>query len=581
MKKWMITVIVIAALGFAVTPKVANLEPCTKIVGDEASYGQGIPYLGGSRGPGDQIGITWYDFQANGSYNQRVDIDGDGQAHIDWMWRDAGNITRYCAWNFRYTDGTYYGETQGSPSWSGYVGIDVTRDPAVVDQRTVICYHYNPGAGYYGWIDIDGGNGWGTWPNTMRSPEVADAIWPYIAVANNGNFIMVTGDQNADLHHGFVSTDEGVTWGSDFANDDSCATLSHFVRASENTGSNKVVFVNTSYITDSVAIGQLDNNLYYRLSTDGGITWGARINLTNYTPADSIRAYCNTHALFDNSDNLHIFWAGRMVTDNYYDASNIFHWDEVSGNVTKVNSPSTYYSSPWWITVVGGGDFGGWRMPADQPQAVLTPDGNIHCFWHGNDDYTDYAANSFINGEIYYSVSTDNGATWSNYVNLTNTRSPGAAAGNCDDEDYFTVAPKTFDFGSGEQVFLTYIEDKDAGAYVQTEGVETENPVRCWVFPVPGVEEHNNTVPITTSLNLYPNPAANGSSVSYALTRSGNMSLSLFDASGRLVTDIERGSKVAGTYDVDIDVRELVNGTYFVVLDTPTEKLSRSLVIMH
>ena len=187
----------------------------------------------------------------------------------------------------------------------------------------------------------------------------------------------------------------------------------------------------------------------------------------------------------------------------------------------------------------------------------------------------------FINGEIYGSVSTDNGATWSNYVNLTNTRSPGAAAGNCADEDYFTVAPKTFDFGSGEQVFITYIEDKDAGAYVHTEGVETENPVRCWVFPVPGVEEHNNTVPVTTALTLYPNPTTNGSSVSYALTRSGNMSLSLFDASGRLVTEIEKGSKVAGTYDVDLDVRELANGTYFVVLDTPAEKVSRSLVIMH
>ena len=581
MKKWMIAVMVIVALGFAITPKVTNLEPCAKIVGDEAVYSRGVPYLGNSRGPGDQVGLTWYDFQANGSYNQRIDIDANGQAHMDWMWRDAANATRYCAWNFRYDDGSYYGETQGSPSWSGYVGIDVTRDALVDDQRTVICYHYNPGAGYYGWVDIDGGNGWGTWPNTMRSPFAADHIWPYTAVANNGNFIMVTGDYSGNAHHGYVSTDEGVTWGSDFMNDDSCACLSQFVRASENTGSNKVVVVNTSFITDSVAGGQVDHDVYYRISTDGGASWSARTNLTNYTPSDSIRAYCNTHALFDNSDNLHIFWAGRRVTDNYYDASNIYHWDEVSNNVTIVNSPSTYYTSDWWITVVGAGDFGAWRMPADQPQALIRPNGHIWCFWHGNDDYNDFAADGFINGEIYGAVSTDNGATWSNYMNLTNTRSPGAAAGNCDDEDYFTVAPKTFDFGSGEQVFLTYIEDKDAGAYVHTEGVETENPVRCWVFPVPGIEEHNNTVPVTTSLNLYPNPATNGSSVSYALTKSGNMSLSLYDASGRLVTEIEKGSKVAGTYDVDLDVRQLANGTYFVVLDTPVEKVSRSLVIMH
>jgi hypothetical protein len=582
MKKWMIAVMVIAALGYAITPSIADLEPCAKIVGDEATYGQGVPYLGYSRGPGDQVGMTWYDFQANGSYNQRIDIDDDGQAHIDWMWRDAGNTVRYCAWNFRYDDGSYYGETPASLSWSGYVGIDITRDAAVVDQRTVVCYHYNPGAGYYGWVDIDGGNGWGTWPNTPRTPGVADDIWPYIAVANNGNFIMVTGDYTTgeNNHHGYLSTDEGVNWTSIF-DDDSCACLSQYVRASENSGSAKVVIVNTSFITDSAASGQLDNDVYYRLSTDNGASWGARTNLTNYTPADSIRAYCNVHALFDNSDNLHIFWAGRRVTDNYYDASNIYHWDEVSGTVTKVNSPSTYYTNDWWITVTGAGDFGGWRMPADQPQACIRPNGDIICYWHGNDDYNDFAADGYINGEIYRAYSTDNGATWSDYVNMTNTRSPGAAAGNCDDEDYFTVAPKTFDFGSGEQVFLTYIEDKDAGAYPQTEGVETENPVRCWVHPVPGIEENNSTVPINTALSLYPNPAVNTSSVSYALTRSGNMSLSLFDVTGRLVNEIESGSKVAGTYDFDLDVRSLANGTYFVVLDTPTDKVSHSLVIMH
>jgi len=583
MKKWMVTVMVIATLGFAITPKVADLEPCVKMVGDEAIYSKSVIPCLGSRGPGDQVGTTWYDYQANGSYNQRVDLDDDGQAHIDWTKMDGAQTTRQCGWNFRYDDFSYYGETPASPSWSGYVGIDVTRDAAVADQRTAICYHFNPGAGYYGWLDIDGGNGWGSWPSGPTSPEVGAAIWPYIAIAANGNIVMVTGDQDVNEHHSFVTTDEGSNWTALFT-DDSCACLSQFVRASDNTGSNKVVYVNTSYITDSAAAGQLDNDVYYRLSTDGGVTWGSRTNITNYTPSDTVRAYCNVHAVFDNSDNLHIFWAGRMVTDNYYDASNIYHWDEVSGNIVKVNSPSTYYTSDWWITVTGGGDFGAWRMPADQPQALVTADGNVHCFWHGNDDYNDFAADGYINGEIYYSVSVDNGATWSNYMNLTNTRSPGAAAGACDDEDYFTVAPKTYDFGSGEQIFLTYIEDKDAGAGVATtpEGVITDNPVRCWVFPPPGgVEENNTTLPVNIALNLYPNPTANGSSVSYALTRSGNMSLSLFDASGRLVTDVERGSKVAGSYNVDINVRELANGTYFVVLDTPTGKVARSLVIMH
>jgi hypothetical protein len=328
----------------------------------------------------------------------------------------------------------------------------------------------------------------------------------------------------------------------------------------------------------------LDNDLFYRLSTDGGVTWGSRINITNYQPypVDSVRAYCNTHAIFDNSDNLHIFWAGRMVTDNYYDASNIFHWDEVSGNTVKVNSPSTYYTSPWWIAATGGGDYGGWRMPADQPQVVVGNADTLYCFWHGNDDYNDYSAAGYINCEIYGSVSTDNGATWSDYMNLTNTRSPGAGPGACDDEDYFTVAPKLY---NGD-VYLTYIEDKDAGGGVMDppEGILTDNPVRCWVFPADtllGIEEHNNNVPVTTSLSLYPNPAANGSAVNYTLARSGSVSLNLFDAAGRLISNLDTGNKVAGTYNVDINTRELANGTYFVILNTEVENVTRSLVILH
>ena len=55
----------VAAFGFAITPQKASLEPCIKTVGDEVSYTRGVPYLGGSRGPGDIVGQTWYDYQAN------------------------------------------------------------------------------------------------------------------------------------------------------------------------------------------------------------------------------------------------------------------------------------------------------------------------------------------------------------------------------------------------------------------------------------------------------------------------------------------------------------------------------------
>ncbi|HEC77507.1 MAG TPA: hypothetical protein ENI34_00005, partial [candidate division WOR-3 bacterium] len=370
-KRGLVIITLLITAGVAVTPRKASLEPCARIVGDEPiTHTSVTPYLGG-RGPGDQIGTTAYEYQANGSFGQRIMVDDYGQAHINWMWQDyPGQTMRYCAWNARFTDGSYYGETQACPSYTGYVQLDVTRDANPDNQRTVIVYHEFGAPNYLSWLDIDGGNVWGTWPNNPTTINQNYYVWPYVCAASNGNIVMATGDYNADALHLFVTTDEGASWTA-ITDIDSCACLSQFLRASHN--SDKVVFVYTSFITDSIAGGQLDNDVYYMLSTDGGATWGSRINITNYQPSDTVRAYCNVNAIFDDSDNLHIVWAGRKVdAGGYYEASKIFHWDEVSGNITVVNSPSTYYSEPggWWIATATSPSPGAWRMPADQPQLV-------------------------------------------------------------------------------------------------------------------------------------------------------------------------------------------------------------------
>jgi hypothetical protein len=162
-----------------------------------------------------------------------------------------------------------------------------------------------------------------------------------------------------------------------------------------------------------------------------------------------------------------------------------------------VSSPSTYYSEPggWWITDSSGYP-GAYHVPACEAQlAVDTSTGYIYCLWNGSDDYTDTSATGIFNGELYGSYSSNNGLTWTDYVNLTNTRSHGAPAGACMDEDYMTACPITV----GDSIFITFIEDKDAGSFLMGEGVATENPVRLWVFHknlITGIKEHvSNEIP--------------------------------------------------------------------------------------
>jgi hypothetical protein len=584
--KVVLIVILLGMQGFAY--RLADYNPCVRSIGTENAYSKTLPFIQG-RGPGDQIGTTWCDYQANGSYGQRIDVDDLRQAHIVWTKMDAGQTTRYIAWNFRYSNGAYYGESQASNSWSGYVQMDITRDLDPYMQRTVIAYHFNPGAGYYSWIDIDAGNGWGSWSNNPSSPGISDHIWPYVAVANNNNFILATGDQTGDSLHLYLTTDEGISW-SYIGGFDSCATLSQFVRASEKRDTNKVAFVHTQFITDTIAGGQMDNDVWYVLSDDGGITWGPHTNITNYQPGDTVRAYCDVNAVFDDNDYLHIVWAGRRVDSaGYYEASKIFHWDEFNDTITVVNSPSIYYNEPggWWIEG-SAGSFGASHMPADQPQLVFdTTNSYLYCLWHGNDDTTDVSAAGYFNGELYGAYSTDYGITWSDYVNLTNTRSPGAGPGYCNDEDYMTACPKVVT----DSIFITYIEDKDAGNYACYEGIATENPVYCWVFWTglirTGVEEEQGSSakfqePI---LKISPNPFTTQCVVKIQAPESKNqIDLNIYDASGRVVKDFSLPTAYclvpttilwSGT---DQTGHRLPAGVYFVELNTGNETITEKII---
>jgi hypothetical protein len=579
---------------FALEPARANLEPEAKLRGDEITSARCIPYHQGAstlRLLDTIIGTTYYDLQASGSFGQRIVVDKNDQTHIDWMKMDGAQSSRFCAWNARYVDGSYFGETQASDSWSGYVKLDVTRDTNPDSQRTVICYHFNPGSGYYSWIDIDAGNLTGSWPHDPKSPEINDYIWPTIAVASNNNILMATGDYDAAIMlHLLLTTDQGNTWTS-IADIDSCARLTHFLRASRIPGSQKVVMVWTQWITDTIASGTIDQNVWFMMSLDNGVTWDSPVNVTDYQPypQDSARAYADVNAVFDANDNLHIVWAGRRVTDNYWQSSKIFHWDEISDTITIVSSPSIFYNDPggWWITVTGAGDPGAYHMPACEAQLIIdTITGWLYCLWQGNDDYYDYSAAGFFNGELYASYSTDNGITWQDYINLTNTRSPGAGPGACMDEDYMTACP----YVVNDSIHITYIEDKDSGSWLHTEGTLTENPVRYWVFHrnlITGIgEEELQILQYTTPmLKIHPNPFSGQTKIKFQAPNSkSEVTMNIYDATGNLVKDFSLSTAYglqlttiqwSGKDQLD---RLVPAGVYFVRLKSEDYNLTKKVI---
>jgi len=581
--KCFLTIAVMYGVLFAgAMPAKAKLTSCTKSTGDEIMLRHGHPYLGGSRSPGDSIGMTGLEYQANGGCEKRIYVDDSFQVHVIWMkvpFPFSGMSQRRMEWNFGFNDGSYWGETDASPFTAGYGSLDLTQDTVIILQRSAISYHFNTGSNaYYPFYDIDAGNGYGSWPNDPKNPPNSNNyLWPMVAVAKNGNIILATDDNTpADIHHCFVTTDNGTTWTNPF-NSDSAATISQFVMASRL--SNKVGYVETRFITDTIALGQLDGDVWYRVSTDGGVTWGPHVNLTHYQPADTFRAYCSVSCNFDQNDNLHIVWTARKVLNGeYYDASKILHWDEVHNQITVVSHSTGLFDGGWWGWTHPNG-FGGWRLPADEPLMAYNPNcGYLDCFWCGQHDTTDFSQGGYPNGDIYVAWSADGGLTWSNWVDITNTHTPGAPAGECEDEDYLAVCP----YAKRDSFFITYIEDKDAGAITQTEGDTTDNIVRvlrwfCWHGNIEEIG-NNETRQLTISIN--PEPSRFISYISYDLPKSADISLKMFDISGQFIKTIDQGRKEPGNHQVKINLRDLPSGTYFIVLKegiiTRTAKLVKA-----
>ena len=94
------------------------------------------------------------------------------------------------------------------------------------------------------------------------------------------------------------------------------------------------------------------------------------------------------------------------------------------------------------------------------------------------------------------------------------------------------------------------------------------------IEPTPGIEEYGklDNLPLQTRMSVvYPNPFMRRTSISYQLASRGRISLSVYDAAGRLVSDLADGVMDPGYYTVHWDgydehQRRVPAGVYFVKL---------------
>ena len=468
-----------------------------------------------------------------------------------------------------------------------------------------------------------------------------EVIWPQMAIGRDGK-----------MH--FVSTEN--PWGQLYnriyycgANLDT-SNFSLTFEPAEQVLIDSVMTISAavaaSKVSDRVALGWMpygvttggepsaaDNDLVICIS-ENGADWDFTdtINVTNWIPPDStllpdtsaankdtLRCVNDMCLLFDNDDNLHVFfttrafyyftpWGSGTISHNSY----IWHWDEIS----QVFSLA---ANGWFESGYPFNEY--WDIYLRQPCAGIDSlTGDLYCTYLRNlnpadtsqtlpfpyqiGDTTQISSGGFPSADIWMTKSGDGGLSWSEGVNITNTVTPYlAVAGQCSSE----VCPSMAHDITDDSAHVFYILDYDCGTswgiptlneviYQRVPVVEIPDgpvlppyPMHCDSTGFPGnvevFSENNPIIPGAFTVHpAHPNPFNSQINIPFTLKRAGRIEIDIFDITGRSVggfreTPLQRWFS-SGTHNYTLNAEDVSSGIYFARLSNGKTRITQKLLLI-
>jgi len=345
---------------------------------------------------------------------------------------------------------------------------------------------------------IDGGVSWGA--DTRLTNNTADSWFSSVAVF--GSVVHVVWYDNRDVNHEIYykrSADGGVSWGAD-------------MRLTNNTAGSYIPSVSVSgLVVHVVWEDERDGNkeIYYKRSADGGVSWGADTRLTNNSASSTIPSV----AVFGQV--VHVVWC-----------------DYRDGN------PEMYYKR----STDGGISWGADTRLTNNPYASVFPSVSVsglvvHVVWDDNRDG---------NREIYCKRSIDGGISWGADTRLTNN----SAASN-----HPSVSV------SGQVVHVVWSDYRDGNAEIYYKRDPTGNVLE--------IININSEIPNQFSLSQnYPNPFNPTTKIKFTLPKSSFVKLVVYDAIGKEIETLVNKQLNAGTYETEWNSGKFSSGVYFYKLTT-------------
>ena len=501
-----------------------------------------------AQSPGDTLGWTQYDYQANGATGQRVALDSTGGAHVVWL-----------GGGFPAPGGTYYNyiDAQGNVLYpagmiisnGGYpqIAVNSLNQPGIAYHTPDSIVYYTPSGEYM----------------------VAGAgYWPAVSIDRNDRVHVVYGTYGPPLSPLFIeytrSNNGGPNWTTPVLVD---TTYNPSYTITSSPVSNKVVI---TYLHSMDSSSYWENDVYY-IESRNGVIWpwlDGKINITNYG-SGPLFAGADCDAVYDYNDNLHVIWNAQIVSDSGLgDIAYFYHYDAATGVISLITS-----SPPDWPD--SGCDPGAWNRPVCKMSIGSSGD-NVLFVTYTRFDPGDCSAGGYANGEIYAQYSSD-GQVWSAPINLINSPTPGCLAGDCDSDHWSSMAETIDDY-----LHIFYVNDKDAGGIPQTEGNITDNPMLYLRYPMAeiGIGEPE-IVPVSFEvLSSYPNPFNSSTVISYSLEKESLTELTIYDITGRRIANLFDGIQKAGSHSIMWNAGGHSSGVYFCRLVTNEHEYTARLTLL-
>ncbi|UCB52959.1 MAG: hypothetical protein JSV10_02390, partial [Candidatus Zixiibacteriota bacterium] len=464
----------------------------------------------------DQIGSTWYDMQQNASMGRMISVTDGGYRHFSWMYAEGPypGVPRYVRASCKDPGGGLLGAVVAD---GGTVNAGYSNQTHTHDGRSVIAYNRTAGSpAWFTSLTMDNSLCGGTFTRHWDVPDKLDnwfgGLWPRIGVSYNAmedrdyfhiavreyNYKSLNAPQRIAyvrcyLDMGDTLVCEAYHEGAQsyrIPEGQPCSG-EHVIAVFDTTCSVNAGLA-VSPVSDRVAVAHLrpawlddcwdylSDVCYVESMNNGddwvdGSTWPPSIhNLTNFGTVGYERANADLNICYDFEDSLHIVYgtAGFDPEEPGYfqpGVGRLYHWSKKTGTVMitsaiwEATDPGYYYG-----TNIG-------KMSVSAVDPVHRPGGDsvyLFCIWT-QFDTVDNAAGGSTNADLYGCGSFDGGQTWGQAWNLTDTKTPECAPGECLSEHWSSLAQNMYD----GDLHIQYICDRDAGAAIMDEGTWTDNPV--------------------------------------------------------------------------------------------------------